>query len=238
VGKPQKSKARSGAAGKTSTKSTKSAVSAKSPSIPIAYKCGVTYFCETPFYVNKDVLIPRFDTEVLVEMVLLHDSSKRQSILDICTGSGCIAIVLAKHDHEVTATDISRKALGVARRNAKLNDVNVNFVHCDLFPRGGMFDVITCNPPYIKTADIGKHDPSTLYEPRIALDGGVDGLDFYVRIARNAGGWLKSGGTLYLEICHEIANSVKELLTVNGFEDIQVVEDRQGHDRVIKASKK
>jgi len=203
----------------------------------MAYKSGVSYFCETPFFVNKNVLIPRFDTEVLVEIILLDTSSKRCSVLDLCTGSGCIAVLLAKHDHIVTATDISRKALRVAKKNAKLNNVNINFIRCDLFPRGGMFDVIVCNPPYIKTADIGKHDSSILHEPHIALDGGKDGLDFYRRIAKNAGGWLNCGGTLYLEICYEHSKCIKKLLQENDFHDIQIVKDQQGHDRVIKCSK-
>ena len=206
---------------------------------PIAYKSGVSYFCEAPFFVNKNVLIPRFDTEVLVEMVLLHTSVERCSVLDLCTGSGCIAVILAKHDHKVTATDISRRALRVARKNARLNGVNIEFVKSDMFNKlhGKWFDVIVCNPPYIKNDEIGKHDETILHEPRIALDGGEDGLDFYRRIAKDAGNYLKSGGSLYLEICHMLGAAVKELLQKNGFHDIQITKDRAGLERVIRCVK-
>jgi len=233
----------------------------KSGNLPIAYKCGVAYFCELPFFVNRHTLIPRFDTEILVETVILNANDGGFSVLDLCTGSGCIAVVLAKHDFDVTAVDISRKALRVAKRNAKLNDVKINFVRANLFEtdiisnkfpslegwrrsrRGGLksgtvrFHAIVCNPPYIKTADIGKHDKSILHEPRIALDGGADGLDFYRRIIADAPRYLNDGGQIFLEISHEQSDDIKTILQNNGFCDIKIVKDIQGLSRVVHARK-
>jgi len=142
---------------------------------PIAYRFGGAYFCELPFFVNKHVLIPRFDTEILVEAVIkttpsaalrrlppLHTSVRERrggefSVLDLCTGSGCIAVVLAKHGYKVTASDISGKAVKIAKQNAKLHDVDIEFIKSDLFEKiGGKYDAIVCNPPYIKTNEIIK----------------------------------------------------------------------------------
>jgi len=157
---------------------------------PIQYKCGVAQFCNLPFYVNRHTLIPRPDTEYLVEAVLAH-APKNAHIVDLCTGSGCIAITLALHGFNVTAVDISRKALRVAKKNAKLHNAKVKFVRADIL-QGGLGgerpEIIVSNPPYIRTTEIGKHDPSTLYEPKIALDGGADGLTFYRAICAMGGG--------------------------------------------------
>ena len=194
---------------------------------PLAQRFGGAFFCELPFYVNRHVLIPRFDTELLVEEVI-KNSKAGSSVLDLCTGSGCIAVVLAKHDFLVTASDISRKALRVARRNARLHNASIKFVRSNLFENiKQKFDVIVSNPPYIKTSEIGKHDKSILFEPRIALDGGADGLKFYREIIKN------SRGHLFLEIGHELENDVKKLLHEGGFRDIKVVKDKQGLSRVV-----
>ena len=212
---------------------------------PLAYRFGGAFFCELPFFVNRHVLIPRFDTEKLVETVILNTKTGCCA-LDMCTGSGCIAVVLALHGFDVTAADISRAALRVARKNARLHNVNIKFVRGDMFnplrQRGcreatGVFDVIVSNPPYIRTADIGKYDASILHEPHIALDGGADGLDFYRIIARDAGAHLADGGRLYLEIGAEIATQVKSILQAEGWCDITIVTDARALARVIHARK-
>ena len=191
-----------------------------------------------PFFVNKHTLIPRFDTEVLVESVIKH-TKEGESILDMCTGSGCIAVVLAKHGYAVTASDVSLRALNIAKKNAALNDVKVDFVKSNLFEKfyGKTFDAIVCNPPYIKTAEIGKHDKSVLHEPAKALDGGADGLDFYRKIGGQAALHLNDGGQIFLEISSEQLEDVKTILQSGGFCDIKVIKDARGLLRVINARK-
>jgi release factor glutamine methyltransferase len=206
--------------------------------IPIAYQTNKWYFYDLPFYVNRDVLIPRFDTEILVSEVIKR-SQKARSVLDLCTGSGCIAIALAKNLlAAVTASDISEAALTVARKNAATNDTPITFILSDLFANiHGTFDVITCNPPYIKTDDIGKFDPSTLHEPKLALDGGVFGTSIYARLIPEAQKFLNPGGLLALEIGHDQAADVTTILTNSGFNNIQVIKDLNNLDRVVLASK-
>ena len=202
---------------------------------PIAYVSNLWYFYGLPFYIDENVLVPRFDTEVLVDTAWDALKSMSQAkVLDLCTGSGCIAVVLAKRGINVTASDISDKALIVARKNAKMHDVNVDFIQSDLFENiDGVFDVIVSNPPYIKTSEIGKDDKSILSEPRIALDGGVDGLDVYRKIANQAQKYLVDGGKLVLEIGCKQANDVKTILQNQGFGDIKIIKDTMGQDRVV-----
>ena len=162
------------------------------------------------------------------------------SILDLCTGSGCIAVALAKNlttPHNITAADKSRLALRLARANAHLNNVRIEFVRGDLFQnlQNRRFDIVVCNPPYIATREIGTHDKTTLAEPRIALDGGADGLDFYRKIATNSPAHLNPGGALFLETDHDQAAPVKTLLLAAGFSDITITKDLNGLDRVIAA---
>ena len=204
---------------------------------PIAYKFGGAHFCELPFFVNRHVLIPRFDTEILVETAVKHTKVGGR-VLDLCTGSGCVAVVLAKHDFRVTASDASRKALHVAKRNAKLHGVGIEFVRSNLFEKiSPFFNAITCNPPYIKTREIGKHDASIFHEPRIALDGGHDGLEFYRKIIARAPKYLADGGKIFLEISHEQSADVKTILQHGGFCDIEIVKDQRGLSRVIHGRK-
>ena len=203
---------------------------------PIAYKFGGAFFCEMPFYVNKHVLIPRFDTETLVEQVLKTPPCR---VLDMCTGSGCIAVVLAKHGFDVTACDVSRAALRVAKKNAKLHGADIRFIRSDMFEDiDGNFDVIVCNPPYIRTSEIGKHDKSILFEPRLAQDGGTDGLDYYRTFAGTAGQSLCPGGRVFLEIDKDAAKEVKSILRLGGFCDIQIIKDKANNERVVRAIKK
>jgi len=189
---------------------------------PIAYKAKKWFFCGLPFFVNENVLVPRFETEALVAHVIAS-SAKQSSILDLCTGSGCIAVALAKQGFNVTATDIIN--LKVAKKNARLNKVKIKFIQSDLFT--GAFDIIVCNPPYIKTSDIGKHDKSILHEPRIALDGGTDGLDFYRKIIPQA-----KCNHIFFEVGDKSqAEQVKTLLQDANFCDIQIIGNHVIHAR-------
>ena len=206
---------------------------------PIAYKAKKWFFYGLPFYVNRDVLVPRADTEILAEQVISGASLGKTAglkILDLCTGSGCIAIAVAKHTEgtKVYASDISEKSLRVARKNAAINKVDVEFIKSDLFGGIGIqFDVIACNPPYVKTGELGKYDKSTLSEPCIALDGGAEGLGFYRRIAKEAPEYLSAGGTLALETGHDQAQAVKSILSKCGFCDIRIIKDLGKKDRVV-----
>ena len=212
---------------------------AKKEDTPIQYRFGGCFFCEMPFYVNKNVLIPRFCTETLVEVVI-RNMKKGARILDLCTGAGAIACVLARHEFNITATDISRKALRVARKNARLHRLDIKFTRGDLFGapelQGQRFDAIACNPPYVRTHEIGTHDPRTLHEPRIAFDGGDSGYDFYHRIAREADFYLRKGGKLFLEVGYDQAMPVTGILEVNGFQDVEIFRDLSGRDRVVMAT--
>jgi len=200
-----------------------------------AYILGKSRFCDLDFVVNEAVLVPRFETEILVKEAL--DLGKK-SILDLCTGSGCIGVALAKQGIDVTASDISTAALTVARTNAMINAVNINIVQSDLFENiKGKFDVIVSNPPYIKTSEIGIADPQTLKEPRIALDGGKDGLEFYRRIAKDAQNFLNAGGVLLMEIGWDQANDIRDLLESNNWGNIEFVKDHNGYLRVVKCTK-
>ena len=218
------------------------------PNYPIAYKAGKWFFCGLPFFVTEDVLVPRVDTEILIRAVQEYIESQTQSqkfpskiegwmpradgvfeILDLCTGSGCIAVALtSKGFTNVTAVDICEKALAVASKNAETNNVNVNFIQSDLFKNiKTRFDIIVTNPPYIKTNEIGIHDKSILCEPRKALDGGADGLDIYRRIINEAPNYLNAHGQIFLEIGDvRQAEQVKTLLQNGGFHDIQIIKDR------------
>lgn len=207
--------------------------------VPLQYQFKRAWFYGLPFYVNKHVLIPRGDTEVLVEAVLgcLKGRSveKEPRILDLCTGSGCIAITLAKNTNaQVTASDISKKALRVAQKNAKSNNVKVSFVQSDLFQNiTGEFDVIVSNPPYVRTGEIGAEDKTTLREPKLALDGGVDGLDFYRKISAGAQDFVVSGGMLALEIGHDQGWDVSAILEGDGWQKIKIIKDIEERDRVV-----
>ena len=218
--------------------------------IPLQHLLGETEFMGLKFYVCPDVLIPRPDTETLAEHVLQLCRRKRTPrILDLCTGSGCIAVSLAKYLPEalVDATDISGDALRCARRNAERNGCrSIRLAQGDLleayFPREeqslptGAYDVIVSNPPYIKTAEISTLMPEVRdHDPLLALDGHEDGLYFYRQIASQAPAYLKSQGHLCLEIGHDQAGDVSELLLRAGFSEPAVIKDLSGNDRVVTA---
>ena len=174
---------------------------------PLQYITGLQEFMKLNFLVNKDVLIPQPDTEILVEEVIsIAKHLENPVILDLCTGSGAIAVSIAKNvvNSKIYATDISKKALEVAKQNAKLNGVlnNIEFKESNMFDKlkDLKFDIIVSNPPYIPTEEIKKLDKDVQQEPHIALDGGKDGLNFYRKISENAYKFLNRQGDLCLEI--------------------------------------
>lgn len=185
---------------------------------------------------KNGVLIPRQDTEILVEEVL-KVAKKDNSILDLCTGSGIIGITLAKNllSDKITAVDISDTALKVSERNAKEQNVNIKYIKSNLFEKvQEKFDIIVSNPPYIETETIKLLTEDVKNEPILALDGGVDGLDFYRRIAKDAKKYLKENGKLFFEIGYNQKQSVSELLSNLDYKDIECVKDLGNNDRVIK----
>ena len=186
--------------------------------MPIQYILNKAYFCGLPFYVNENVLIPRFDTEVLVEEVLkISKKDKSKRILDICTGSGAIAIALKKLGgfERVDALDISDKALEVAKRNANELDSDINFLKSDMFSSltcENKYDIIVSNPPYIQSDVVDTLESEVKdFEPRPALDGDVDGMKFYRIIEKNYENYLADNGVLVLEIGYDEADDIRAL---------------------------
>ena len=204
--------------------------------IPLQYIIGETEFMGLPFKVNSSVLIPRQDTETLVEEAL-KVAKPGMKVFDMCTGSGCIIISILHHGKELEgyASDISRHAINVAKENAKLNHVAVSFETGDLFDHiKGKYDIIVSNPPYIRTEEIAKLMPEVQnFEPFDALDGKEDGLFFYRRIVEQAGGYLNPGGYLLFEIGYDQGEDVSELMKQTGFKDVRVIKDLAGNDRVV-----
>jgi len=218
--------------------------------MPVQYITGHQEFMSLNFFVNQQVLIPRSDTETLVEEVLRIISTfpkeKTIHIADLCTGSGCIAVSTARNASNtlIKAADISRDALNVAEMNAELLGVKdrIEFICSDLFENvsGHSFDIIMSNPPYIASDVIESLQIEVKkYEPRIALNGGVDGLDFYRRIISEGYKYLVPGGLLILEIGFEQANAVKEISSSNkNYCSFKVIKDLAGNDRVVTIVRK
>ena len=209
--------------------------------IPLQHIIGSTSFMGIDFTVNESVLIPRQDTETLVELVLSKEKDKHISVLDMCTGSGCIAVALKLLGgyESVTAADISKAALETASGNGVRNNADISFIQSDMFDNvSGSFDVIVSNPPYIPSGDIAELEPEVReHDPLTALDGGTDGLLFYRRIAEGCGKALKEGGRLYLEIGFDQAAALHAMLSSHGFDNIKVYQDLAGLDRVVTARK-
>ncbi len=208
---------------------------------PVAYILEQWEFMGLTFDVSGDVLIPEQDSEFLVEEALRHCEDGMR-VLDLCTGSGCIALSVLSftNDTKAVCTDISKKALLVAEKNAyKLGlSERATFEETDLFPKEeGKFDIIVSNPPYIASSVIETLAPEVKdYEPRLALDGDADGLSFYRRIVDKVPAYLYSSGYLVMEIGYDQADDVRGLLEKNGrYHEIEVVKDFSGNDRVIKA---
>ncbi len=209
---------------------------------PLQYILGTQDFCGLEFEVNNSVMIPRQDTETLVRAVLSRSRDKNIRILDLCTGSGCIAVSLKKLGGYayVAASDISDEALDTAKRNCErlmVSDIGVDFRKSDLFSAflpEEKFDIITANPPYIPTAVIDTLDPEVCdHEPRMALDGSSDGMYFYRRLAGECPGHLTPGGVIYFEIGYDQGEKVSSLLEDNGFAGIEIIKDLSGNDRVV-----
>lgn len=213
------------------------AIQKRSEKIPLQYITGEQNFCGLDFYVNENVLIPRLDTEILVEKILEYEEPG-QRVMDMCTGSGCIAITLQKlGGFQVMAVDISEEALTLARKNAQRNQAQVTFFQSNMFEQlsnTSKVEVIVSNPPYIESKVVDELDDEVKkYEPRLALDGMEDGLHFYRILAREGKRFLNEGGRLYVEIGFDQAEAVKEIFGAQGFLDIQVYKDLAGLDRVV-----
>ena len=206
--------------------------------VPLQYLTREQNFCGLSLYVDERVLIPRQDTECLVEEVLRDGA--RGALLDLCTGSGCIPLALLKHGNFSCAlgADISAEALAVAEINRARTGLPLLFRQSDLFSEiPERFDVITANPPYIESAEIESLSVEVRdHEPRLALDGAADGLAFYRRLAAESGAHLKPGGRLYLEIGMSQGAAVASLLEAAAFSDIQIIRDLAGRDRIVKGS--
>lgn len=211
---------------------------------PLAYLLETREFMGLNFYVNEHVLIPRPETEILAEKIIEKGQTKYKGktarILDLCTGSGALAVSIAYYWPEVriTATDISEDALQVAGKNALQQGVNIDFRRGDLFSpvHGEKFDIIVSNPPYVSVMEYRQCSPEVKQEPELALLGGPDGLDFYRRIAGEAAGYLQPDGMMLLEIGCKQAAAVSELLTKNGYKTA-LFTDYAGLDRIVTAEK-
>ena len=242
---------------------------------PIQYITNMQEFMNLKFYVDENVLIPQPDTEILVEesikiiesfiennfgikenskninLVDKEGKFKKIKILDLCTGSGAIAVSLEnylinkykeywKNKIEIYASDISEKALEIAKKNANANNKNseIKFIKSDLFENiDDIFDIIISNPPYIETSTIQSLSKEVQSEPHIALDGGEDGLMFYRKLAQDSKDYLKPNGVILLEIGYNQKKDVTELLNKNNFSNIICRQDLGGNDRVVLARK-
>lgn len=213
------------------------AVQKRAEHIPLQYIIGEQEFMGLRFKVNSNVLIPRQDTETLVEQVL-KIVKPGMKVLDLCTGSGCVLISVLKNAPELTGmgSDISKTALLVAKENAKLHEVDAEWVRSDLFDNiTETFDVIMANPPYIPTGEILSLMPEVRdFEPENALDGGADGLDFYRKIDGQVKDYLNPGGYVYMEIGYDQGEAVSELMRNAGFTEVEVIKDLARNDRVVK----
>lgn len=211
---------------------------------PMAYVIGEWDFCGLTLTVTPEVLIPRTDTEVLAQeaMDIAEPLENGARVLDLCAGSGCIglAIATACPNVRVTLADLSEDALRVCKANvqrcgltARAACVTVDALQPP-HPSLREFDLVVCNPPYIRRGELEELDPSVRdYEPRMALDGGEDGLDFYRAIAKHWGTVLKPGGKLLLEVGFDQAGAVEILLGVNGFKEVSAIQDTRGIRRVV-----
>ena len=223
--------------------------------IPFQYIFNKAYFYGREFYVNKNVLIPRFDTEVLVRQVIdfVKSNNKKYNILDLCTGQGVILITLLKeisnNINKIYGIDISKKALNVLNKNMifhNINNQNVYIIKSNLFDKlskvnfkngSNLFDIIVCNPPYINKKDYNRLDKEVKkYEPKLALLGGDDGLYYYRKILKNAKKFLSKTGKIFFEIGYDEASSIFEIAKNYNYRSCKVINDFNNINRVIEIS--
>lgn len=213
------------------------AIRKRAERIPLQYITGEQEFMGLNFKVNSNVLIPRQDTETLVEEAL-KICQPGMKLLDLGTGSGCIVISLMKNAHGMTAagSDISKQALLVAKENGRIHDVDIEWIRSNLYENiSGRFDLIVSNPPYIMQADILDLMPEVRdFEPVGALDGGVDGLDFYRQIIAQSKDYLNQDGYLFLEIGYNQGPAVTNMMCAAGYREVSVIKDMAHHERVVK----
>lgn len=204
---------------------------------PIQYITNSQEFFGLDFYIDENVLIPQPDTEILVEEIIEICKYREDvpKILDICTGSGAIAVTLAKQmKAKMVGSDISPKALEIAKKNAEKHGAKIEFLESDMFEKVNQkFDVIVSNPPYIETKTIGKLSPEVKNEPQIALDGGEDGLRFYRILTQKAKDYLEENGVLAVEIGYNQRENVIEIFRNAGFCDVYAKQDLAGNDRIV-----
>lgn len=209
--------------------------------MPLQYITNEANFMGLKFFVDERVLIPRYDTEILVEEVIQISKNIKNNpikILDICTGSGAIAVALKKYisNSIVYAIDISKDALTVANKNAVNNNVEINFIHSNMFENiNEKFDIIVSNPPYIRKDVIKTLNNDVKKEPSIALDGGVDGLEFYKILATESKRYLNSNGYIAVEIGYDQKKQVEGLYKENMWNEIYSKVDYSGNDRIVVA---
>lgn len=221
--------------------------------IPIQYIINKNEFMGLEFYVDENVLIPQPDTEILVEEVIKickeinsHNENKKIRILDLCTGSGAIGISLKKYiqNSEITLSDISNKALEIAKKNCIniIGNTEINIIESDLFEKidvNNKFDIIVSNPPYIETKTIQTLDKEVQKEPKLALDGGEDGLNLYRRIIKEAHNYLSDNGILVLEIGYNQKDKVINLIrTSNMYREVYSKKDLSNNDRIVACKKR
>ena len=213
------------------------AVRKRSEHIPLQYIIGEQEFMGLKFKVNFNVLIPRQDTETLVEEAI-KVLKPGMRVLDMCTGSGCVLISIMKNVADIagTGSDVSKPALLVARENAKQNEVEADWIRSDLFDNiNEKYDLIVSNPPYIRTDVITELMPEVRdFEPYDALDGREDGLYFYRKIIEQAQEYLNQEGYLYMEIGFDQGKDVSQMMKEAGFTEVEVILDLAGNDRVVK----
>ena len=216
-----------------------SCIEKRADNIPVAYIIGEKEFMGLDFIVNEDVLIPRPDTEILVEQALsLYKDKAKFNALDLCTGSGCIGISISHYNNNAsfTLSDISTSSLEVAKKNVQKHhlDDRISLIRSDLFKHiEGKFDLIVSNPPYINEADMHTLSSDVLNEPHLALYGGEDGLDFYRKIICSAKSHLNDGAYLIVEVGYDQGQAVQNLFKENEFFEITIKSDYSGLDRIV-----
>ncbi len=216
------------------------AVQKRLSGIPLQYATGKAYFMDRVYFVGEGVLIPRDDTEVVVRECMEHMKGN-EKVIDLCSGSGIIAVTLAKAfpKAEVYAVELENVPYGYLTKNIAYHQANVKAIRDSIFNEcmEGEFDIIISNPPYIRREEIPHLQKEVRFEPESALDGGINGLDFYRCIAEKWVSRLKKGGQIFLEIGEEQAQAVSQLLAVRGITEIGVVKDIQNLDRVVFGTK-